>query len=95
MVIRMLDPTLALVVLALVAWVAVSAVVIAACIAAANADAEMAAEDDAVAMAGPLGWLLSQASPGDDVADGSQQDLHVPPERPVRHVQVIHRTHLA
>jgi len=92
---QLLDPTLALVALALLAWVAISAVAIAACMTAARADTEMAAEDEAVAMAGPMGWLHSQASPGDDVADGPQQDLHVPPQGPVGDVQVIHRTHLA
>ncbi|MCW2988729.1 MAG: hypothetical protein JWM24_1667 [Solirubrobacterales bacterium] len=81
-----LDPMLAIVVLAGGAWLAVSAIVIAACMSAARADAEMEAEDEAVAMAGPLGWLLSQTSPRNDVADGPQQDLHIPPERPVRHI---------
>ena len=92
---QVLDPTLAIVALATLAWVAVAAIVLAACKAAARADAQMRAEDDAVAMAGPMGWLLSQASPGEHVAYGAQEDLHVPPQRPVGDVQVIHRTHLA
>jgi hypothetical protein len=92
---QLLDPTLAIVVLAALAWVAVAAIVLAACKTAARADAEMTAEDDAVAMAGPMGWLHSQPSPGEHVADGAQEDLHVPPQRPVGDVQVIHRTHLS
>jgi len=92
---QLLDPTLAIVALAALAWLGVGAIVLAACKAAARADAEMNAQDDAVAMAGPLGQLLSQSSPGEHVADGPQEDLHVPPERPVGDVQVIHRTHLA
>lgn len=92
---RLLDPTLAIVVLAVLAWVAVGVTVVAACRTAAAADAEMTREDDAVAMAGPLGWLLLQASSGKDMADGPQQDLHIPPQRPVGHIEVIHRTHLA
>jgi hypothetical protein len=92
---QLLDPMLALVALAVLAWVAVAAIALAACRVAARADSEMAAQDEAVAMAGPMGWLLSQASPGDDVADRPQQDLHVPPQGPVGDVQVIHRTHLA
>ncbi len=90
-----LDPTSVFALLAIVAWLAVSLIVIAACRAAAKGDAEMNALDESVAMAGPLGWLISQASAGKDVADGAQQDLHVPPERPVRHVQVVDRAHLA
>jgi hypothetical protein len=92
---QLLDSTVALVALAALAWVAVAAIVLAACKAAARADAQMAAEDDAVAMAGPMGWLASQSSPGEHVAYGAQEDLHVPPQRPVGDVQVIHRTHLA
>jgi hypothetical protein len=92
---QLLDPTLVLVALAALAWVAVAVIVLAACKAAARADAEMAAQDDAVAMAGPMGWLLSQASPGEHVAYGPQEDLHVPPQGPVGHIEVIHRTHLA
>jgi hypothetical protein len=92
---QLLDPTLAIVVLAALAWAAVAAIVLAACKTAARADAQMAAEDDAVAMAGPMGRLLSQSSPGKHVADGAQEDLYVPPQRPVGDVQVIHRTHLA
>ena len=92
---QLLDPTLAIVALAALAWLGVAAIVLAACKAAARADAEMNAEDDAVAMAGPMGQLLSQSSPGEHMADGPQEDLHVPPERPVGDVQVIHRTHLA
>lgn len=92
---QLLEPTFALVFLAALAWIAVAAIVIAACRAAARADAEMAAEDDAVAMAGPLGWLVSQSSPGEHVAYRAQEDLHVPPQRPVGDVQVIHRAHLA
>ena len=93
--IQLLDSTVALVALAALAWVAVVTVVLAACKAAARADAEMTAQDDAVAIAGPMGWLLSQSSPGEHVAYGAQEDLHVPPQRPVGDVQVIHRTHLA
>lgn len=91
---QLLDPTLAIA-LAALAWLGVAAIVLAACKAAARADAEINAEDDAVAMAGPMGQLLSQSSPGEHVADGPQEDLHVPPERPVGDVQVVHRTHLA
>jgi hypothetical protein len=76
---QLFDSTLAIVVLAALAWLAVATLVLAACRAAARADERMAAEDEAVAMAGPLGWLLSQASPGDDVTHRSQQDLHVAP----------------
>ena len=93
--IQLLDSTVAIVALAVLAWVAVAVIVLAACKAAARADAEMAAQDDAVAMAGPMGWLVSQSSPGEHVAYRPQEDLHIPPERPVGHVQVIHRTHLA
>jgi hypothetical protein len=92
---QLLDSAVALVALAALAWVAVVVIVLAACKAAARADAEMTAEDDAVAMAGPMGWLLSQPSPGEHVADGAQEDLHVPPQRPVGDVQVVHRSHLA
>jgi hypothetical protein len=92
---QLLDSTVALVALAALAWVAVAVIVLAACKAAARADAQMAAEDDAVAMAGPMGWLLSQSSPGEHVAYGAQEDLHVPPQRPVGDVEVIHRAHLA
>jgi len=92
---QLLDSTVALVVLAALAWVAVVTVVLAACKAAARADAQMAAEDEAVAMAGPMGWFVSQASPGEYVTYGAQEDLHVPPQRPVGDVQVIHRAHLA
>jgi hypothetical protein len=92
---QLFDAPLAIVALAALAWVAVAVIVLAACKAAARADAEMKAEDDAVAMAGPMGLLLSQSSPGEHVADGAQEDLHVPPQRPVGDVQVIHRTHLA
>lgn len=92
---QLLDSTVAIVALAALVWVAVATIVVAACKAAARADAEMAAEDNAVAMAGPMGWLASQASPGEDVAYGAQEDLHVPPQRPVGDVQIIHRAHLA
>jgi hypothetical protein len=92
---QLLDSTIALVVPVGLAWVAVAAIVLAACKSAARADAEMTAEDDAVAMAGPTGSLASQASPGEDMANGAQEDLHVPPQRPVSDVQVIHRAHLA
>lgn len=92
---QLLDSTVAIVALATLVWVAVATIVIAACKAAARADAEMTAQDDAVAMAGPMGWLVSQTSPGEHVAYGAQEDLHVPPQRPVGDVQVIHRAHLA
>jgi hypothetical protein len=92
---QLFDSTVAIAVLAASAWVTVAAIVLAACKTAARADLEMTAEDDAVAMVGPMGWLVSQSLPGEHVAYGSQEDLHVPPERPVRDVQVIHRTHLA
>lgn len=92
---QLLDSTFALVTLAAFAWLAVAAIVVAACRVAACADDRMAAEDEAVAMAGPMGRLLSQASPGEDVAYRAQEDLHVPPQRPVGDVQVVHRTHLA
>lgn len=92
---QLLDSTVAIVALAALAWCTVAVIVIAACRAAARADAEMSAEDDAVAMAGPMGWLVSQSSPGEHVADGAQKDLQVPPQRPVGDVQVIHRAHLA
>jgi hypothetical protein len=91
----LLHPTVWILALAALAWIAVAATVFAACKAAARGDREMAAEDEAVAMAGPMGWLVSQSFPGEDVAHGSQEDLHVPPERPVGDVEVIHRTHLA
>lgn len=91
----LLDSTVAIVGLAAAAWSTIAVIVFAACRAAARADEEMRAEDDAVAMAGPLGWLVSQPPPGEHVADGPQEDLHVPPQRPVGDVQVIHRTHLA
>lgn len=92
---QLLDSTVAIVVLVALAWATVAAIVIAACKAAARADAEMDAQDEAVAMAGPMGWLLSQSSPGEHVAYGAQEDLHVPPQRPVGDVQIIHRSHLA
>jgi hypothetical protein len=92
---QLLDSTVAIVALAGLAWVAIATIVFAACKAAARADAEMTVQDDAVAMAGPMGWLLSQSSPGEHVTYGAQEDLHVPPQRPVGDVQVIHRAHLA
>lgn len=92
---QLLDSTVAIVALAALAWATVATIVLAACKAAARADAQMTAEDDAVAMAGPMGWLVSQSSPGEHVAYGAQEDLHVPPERPVGDVEVIHRAHLA
>lgn len=92
---QLLDSTVAIVAFAAFAWVALAVIVIAACKTAARADAQMAAEDEAVAMAGPMGWLVSQSSPGEYVAYGAQEDLHVPPQRPVGDVQVIHRAHLA
>ena len=92
---QLLDSTVALVALAAFAWVAVATLVIAACRVAARADAQMAVEDEAVAMAGPMGWLLSQSFPGEHMANGAQEDLHVPPQRPVGDIQVIHRTHLS
>ena len=92
---QLLDSTVAIVSLAALAWIATATIVIAACKTAARADAEMTAEDDAVAMAGPLGWLVSQSSPGEHVAYRAQEDLQVPPQRPVGDVQVIHRAHLA
>lgn len=93
--IQLLDSTVALVALAALTWVAIATIVIAACKAAARADEEMTAQDEAVAMDGPMGWLLSQPFAREDVADGPQEDLHVPPERPVRDIEVVHRTHLA
>jgi hypothetical protein len=92
---QLLDSTVAIVALAALAWATVAVIVLAACKAAARADAQMTAEDDAVTMAGPMRWLVSQPSPGEHVADGAQEDLHVPPERPVGDVEVIHRAHLA
>jgi hypothetical protein len=94
-VIQLLDSTVAIAALAGLGWTALAMIVLAACKAAARADAEMAAEDEAVAMAGPMGWLASQSSPGEHVAYGAQEDLHVPPQRPVGDVQIIHRAHLA
>ena len=76
-------------------WLLVTSVVLAACRAAAIADAAMAAEDEAVALADPLLRGLSEAAAGEHVADGSQQDLEVAPEGPVRDVEVVHRAHLA
>lgn len=92
---QLLDSTVAIVVLAVLAWATVAVIVLAACRAAARADAQMTAEDDAVAMAGPMGWLVSKPSPGEHVTYRAQEDLHVPPQRPVGDVQVVHRTHLA
>jgi hypothetical protein len=92
---QLLDSALVIIALAALAWGAVATIVLAACRTAAAADLEMKAQDEAVAMAGSLGWLLSQAPSGKDVTDGPQQDLHVPPQRPVGHIEVIHRTHLA
>lgn len=92
---QLLDPALAIISLAAFAWGAVATIILAGCRSAAAADAEMEAQDEAVAMEGPRGWLLSQAFSGKDVADGPQEDLHVPPQRPVGHIEVIHRTHLA
>jgi hypothetical protein len=92
---QLLDSTGGIVALAALAWLAVATIVVAACKVAARADAEMTAQDDAVATAGPMGWLVSQTSPGEHVAYGAQEDLHVPPQRPVGDVQVIHRAHLA
>lgn len=89
------DPTLAVVAFGALAWIAIAVIALAGCKVAARADAEMTAQDDAVAMAGPMSWLLSQSPPGEHVADGAQEDLHVPPQRPVGDVQVIHRAHLA
>jgi len=94
-VIQLLDSTIALVALAMLTWAVIAAIVVAACTAAARADTAMTAQDDAVAMAGPMGLLLSQTFAGEDMADGAQEDLHVPPERPVSDVEVIHRAHLA
>jgi hypothetical protein len=92
---QIFDSTISLVALAALAWVGIAVIVLAACKAAARADAEMAAQDDAVAMVGPLGWLLSKSPPGENVAGGPQEDLHVPPQRPVGDIQVVHRAHLA
>jgi hypothetical protein len=92
---QVVDPTLAIGALAALAWLAVSVVTVAGCATAARADAEMSAEDDAMAMGGAMGWLISQASPAEDVRHRPHQHLHIPPERPVRDVQVIHRTHLS
>jgi hypothetical protein len=94
-VIQLLDSTIALVALAALAWAVIAAIVLAACTAAARADTAMSAQDDAIAMAGPMGLLLSQAFAREDMADGAQEDLHIPPERPVRDVEVVHRAHLA
>lgn len=90
-----MSSSLGLLLLAVSLWVGVSVVVVAFCRIAARADEQIRAEDDAVAMAGPMGWLLSEAFPGEYVTDRAQEDLHVAPQRPVRDVQIIHRTHLA
>lgn len=76
---QLFDPTLVIAASVVLAWLAVAAIVLAACRAAARADKRMAAEDEAVAMAGPMGWLVSQAPPRENVTHRSQQDLHVAP----------------
>ena len=76
-------------------WVLICLTALAVCRIAARADEAIAAEDEAVAMAGPMGWLYSEALAGEHVVHGPQQDLDVAPEGPVRHIEVIHRTHLA
>jgi hypothetical protein len=89
------DTVVPLFALAGLVWLGIATVFLAALRTAAGADARMAAEDEAVAMAGPLGLLLSQTPSGQNVPYGPQQDLHVPPQRPVRDIQIIHRSHLA
>jgi len=90
------DPTLMIIAAAATAgWILACLTVVAGCRVAAEADRDMAAEDEAVAMAGPMGWLCSEALAGEHVAHGPQQDLDVLPERPVRHVEIVHRAHLA
>jgi hypothetical protein len=91
---QLLDPTFVIVALVALAWLTVSVIVVAACATSARADAEMTAEDDAVAMCGAMGWLISQAPPAKDMGNRPKEDLQIPPERPVRHVEIIHRTHL-
>lgn|GEM_PF-6315769 len=90
-----MSPVLSLLVVAAALWFVISLVVVAFCRMAARADEEIRAEDEAVAMAGPLGWLLSEAFPGEYMPNSAKEDLHVAPQRPVRDVEVIHRTHLA
>jgi hypothetical protein len=92
---QLFDPALAITVFAFLSWLGISVVVVSVCRAAAQADIEMGAMDEAVAMSGPLGWLLSQAPSRQNVADGAEEDLYVPPERPVRHIQVVDRSHLS
>lgn len=67
-------------------WLGIVATIFAACRAAAEGDRDMSELDDAVAIAGPMGWLVSQALSGKDMANGPQEDLHVSPQRPIRHV---------
>jgi hypothetical protein len=88
-------PMLLIAALASVAWIAVSLVVLAACRIAARSDAEATAADRGPTASGPHLRLISQALPGENVTDGAQEDLHVGPERPVGHVQVVDRSHLA
>jgi hypothetical protein len=86
-----------LIVIAAVAalWLGVAATVLAACRAAAEGDRDMSELDDAVAIAGPMGWPISQAPSSKDVLDSAQEDLHIGPQRPVGDVQVVDRSHLA
>lgn len=88
-------PMLLIAALAIAAWCAVSLVVLAACRIAARSDAEATAADRDLIQGAPHLRLISQASPGENVADGAQEDLHVGPKRPVGHVQVVDRSHLA
>jgi hypothetical protein len=87
-------PMLLIGALVLAAWSVVSLVVLAVCRIAAKADAEMT-EDRGFAVDESCLRLISQPSPREDMADGAQEDLDIGPERPVGHVQVVDRSHLA
>ena len=87
--------TLLIAALAIAAWAAVSLVVLAACRIAARADAEAVAPDRDAMPAGPRLRLISDAPSRENVADRAQEDLHVGPQRPVGHVQIVDRSHLA
>jgi hypothetical protein len=76
------------------AWAAISIVVLAVCRSAAMADAEAAA--GYVRTGGRTHLrLISEALPCEDVANGTQENLHIAPKRPVGNVQVVDRSHLA
>jgi hypothetical protein len=79
----------------LAGWFALSLLVLAACRTAARSDAEAVTPDRDFSSSQPRLLLISQTPSGEHVANGSQEDLHVGPKRPVGDVQIVDRSHLA